>query len=100
MNSPDPEIGGLIDGSHIFWVTRMSDHVVPPSSDRERYVSMKKLSGSFRRSKYMMFTCPEAVIAICGWNWSLPLPILSWSTARVNQDKIGNGKDQFQPQIV
>src|SRR5438093_1272975 len=35
-DAPAPEIGGLIDGSHIFCVTRMSDQCAPPSSERER----------------------------------------------------------------
>ena len=40
MNWPDVEIGGFTDGSHIFFVTRVSCQVAPLSFDRPKNVSM------------------------------------------------------------
>src|SRR3954463_9425264 len=47
MNAPDPEIGGLIEGSHESCDTRVSPHVRPASFERARNVSMKKFPGWF-----------------------------------------------------
>src|SRR5215218_6970359 len=78
MNSPDGEIGGLIDGSHMSCESLVSFHVAPPSPDRARKLSMKKLSGSYRRSKKNTLSCPFFVARAYGWNWSA-LPV-SWLT--------------------
>src|SRR5215217_1146330 len=77
MNSPDGEIGGLIDGSHESCETRVSRHVAPALLERARNVSMKKFPGwlgwsgsSRRRSKKLTFTWPRGVTRTYGWNWS------------------------------
>ena len=41
MNWPEPEIGGLIPGSHESWESLVSDQVAPPSPERASQVSMK-----------------------------------------------------------
>src|SRR3954451_4335732 len=77
MNSPEPEIGGLIDGSQESCESRVSRHVCPALLDRARNVSMKKLPGwlgwsgsSRRRSKNDTSTWPRRVTRTYGWNWS------------------------------
>src|SRR5215213_8076568 len=85
MNSPEVEIGGLMDGSHRSWDRRVSRHVPPPLPDRARNVSMKKFPEWFggsgrsnRRSKNDTFTCPRRVTRTYGWNWSAF--VTSWFT--------------------
>src|SRR5215211_1751085 len=80
MNSPETDTGGFSRGSHMLRVTRTSVNVWPPSFERDRYVSMKKLFGSLRRSKYMTLTWPFGVTAIHGWNWSRRFSFESWLT--------------------
>src|SRR5215210_2278785 len=81
MNCPDPEIGGLIVGSHESWETRVSEKLLPASLERDSKVSMKKLPGwttvapsvrraSSRRSKYATLIWPPELTATYGWNWS------------------------------
>src|SRR5215212_7111010 len=77
MNSPEGEIGGLIDGSHESCESRVSFQVFPALLDRASHVSMKKLPGWFggsgssrRRSKNDTLTCPRRVTRTYGWNWS------------------------------
>src|SRR3954451_14800265 len=85
MNSPDGETGGLIEGSHESWDTRVSCHVRPTLFERARKVSMKKFPGWFGgagwaspRSKKDTSTCPFGVTRTYGWNWSAF--VVSWLT--------------------
>src|SRR4051812_33664402 len=80
MNSPEGEIGGLMRGAPERWGTRGSGDVLPPAFEGGRGVSMKKLLGSRRRSKYMMSSWPRGVIASHGWNWSAVEVFGSWFT--------------------
>src|SRR5215211_1408182 len=85
MNSPEGEIGGLIDGSQESCERRVSFHVAPPSLERARRLLMKKFPGwsgasgaSRRRSKNETLTCPLFVARTYGWNWSAL--VRSWLT--------------------
>src|SRR3954454_22117676 len=80
MNSPETEIGGVRRGAHMRLPTRGALNVLPPSFERDRNVSMKKLFASLRRSKYMTFSWPLSVTAIHGWNWSRGGFLASWLT--------------------
>src|SRR5215207_3861213 len=85
MNSPELEIGGLIEGSHESCESRVSLHVAPPLLERAMKLSMKKFPGcsggsrrSRRRSKNDTLTWPRRVARTYGWNWSAFVP--SWLT--------------------